>query len=730
MFGRRMGTQGWGCDALLLCVGLLLIAALPGAAGAASWTIQATPNGSEAEHSSLYDLSCDPLTTTACTAVGEQTVSGKTAPYAQYWNGSTWANQSAETPAGATAGELQANHCLSKTSCVAAGSYSTIAGTFSLVETWNGTSWAVQATPNPTEVAETRLKGISCKAITACIAVGYSLKEKGKESTKAAVVMRGNSGVWSLQTMPKPAGAVAYELTGVDCPTTTLCFAVGAYEESGGAKRAMVARWNGTEWTLQPITNGIETKQSILLDVSCSDIKSCIAVGGYRDATNTQLTYGVWFDGNVWTKVGTKNPSGSTNSVLQNVNCSDRHRCVAVGDWLNAGVWQPMVQHSEGILEWSLDSVANPSESSFTVLEGVECRITCIASGWYTETGKNKTLVETMDMTAWTQREIPNPTIQNTISGISCSFTVTCLAVGMSSSTARAYMGATIWEEMASPAIPGSISSQLRDVSCVAGVTFCMAGGVNELSSEKPYAAKWAGSGWTTYKLPLPSGSINGVVNDISCTSSTACTAVGDYKKESTSFSYAARWNGSTWSVQSVPKLGTSFNVLMSVSCVSSTSCVAVGYSGTSPLAVHWNGTSWSTKTYFILGATSAEVYGVSCVSTTYCMAVGRFQDGVGGRHPQVSTWNGTEWIWRMAPRPGFTQGQFEDVSCTSSTACIAVGAYEGAGPIAAAWNGTFWEMHDTGLTSGTLLGVSCTAATTCRAAGNKGNSNLVMTLP
>lgn len=729
MLSIRVGTPSLVRGVLLLSVGLLLLAVLPGSARAASWSIQSTPNGSGAEHSSLYDISCEPLTTTVCTAVGQQVVSGKSSPYAQYWNGTTWANQSTETPAGATAGELQANHCLSKTSCVAAGSYTTAGGTFSLVETWNGTSWATQATPNPTEVAETKLKGISCKAITACIAVGYSVKEAGKESTKVAVVMRGNSGVWSLQSMPKPAGAVAYELTGVDCPSTTLCFAVGAYEESGGAKRAMVAKWNGTEWTLQAITNGIETTQSVLLDVSCNDIKSCIAVGGYRTG-GAQMTYGVWFDGSVWTKVGTPNPGGSANSILQSVNCSYRSFCVAVGDWLNAGVWQPMIQHSAGVLSWSLDSPANPPGSSSTILEGVACRVTCITSGWYTEGGKNKTLAEVMSMPTWTQREVPNPTIQNTISGISCSFAVTCVAVGVSSSTARAYMGATIWEEMSSPAIPGSVSSQLRDISCVSGVTFCMAGGVNELSSEKPYAAVWAGGGWTTYKLPLPAGSINGVVNDVSCTSSTACTAVGDYKKESTSFSYAARWNGSTWAVQTVPKLGTSFNVLASVSCTSGTHCVAVGYAGTSPLVARWNGTSWSTQTYFIPSATSGELYGVSCVSETYCMAVGRFEDGVGGRHPQSSTWNGTEWTNRVAPRPGFVQAQFEDVSCTSSTACIAVGAYEGAGPLAAAWDGTAWTIHDTGLTSGTLLGVSCTSAMTCRAAGNKVNNNLAMTFP
>ncbi len=717
--------------ALFAVVGLLGVAALPGMAKAESWSIQTTPNGAEAEHSALYDMACEPLTTSVCTAVGQQTISGKTSPYAQYWNGSSWANQSAATPAGATGGELQSNHCLSKTSCMAAGSYTTAGGRFSLVESWNGTSWATQETPNPSEVAETRLKGIACKAISACVAVGYSAKEKEKESTKSAVAMLGNSGSWSLKTVPKPASAIAYELNGVDCASTTLCMAVGDFEESGGAKWAMAAKWNGTEWTLQTISKVPESKQSTLLDVSCTDTKNCTAVGGYRNASNVQVTYAVWWDGSVWTQQVSPNPEGSTNSVLQNVSCGDRYDCIAVGDWLNAGVWQPMALSRNSTFGWSLDTVAVPGSSTFGLLEGVACRVLCIAAGWYTEGGKNKTLAEVRKISTWTEREIPSPTIQNTVSGISCSFSVTCVAVGMSSSTARGYMGATSWEEMASPAIPGSKSSQLRDVSCVSGVTFCMAGGVDEiLVSEKPYAAAWAGSGWTTYKLPLPSGSVNATVNDVSCTSSKACTAVGDYKKESTSFSYAARWNGSSWSVQSVPKVGSSFNILNSVSCVGSI-CVAVGYSGNQPLVVRWNGTSWSSESYFLpSGGTSGELYGVSCPTESFCMAVGRYEDGISGKHPQWGLWKGSSWSPQQAPRPAFAEAQLEDVSCTSSTACEIVGKYESAGPLAVEWNGSIWTTQDTGLTSGTLLGISCTSSTTCRAAGEKILKNLAMTFP
>src|SRR5215218_233016 len=132
-----------------LTTAICLLGVLPAGAQAASWSIQFTQNGPETEHSALYDLACEPFTTSACVAVGKQTKGGTASTYAQYWNGSSWVNQTAAVPAGATASELQSASCLTSTSCSAAGSYATKSGTFSLIESWNGTSWSQQTSPNP-----------------------------------------------------------------------------------------------------------------------------------------------------------------------------------------------------------------------------------------------------------------------------------------------------------------------------------------------------------------------------------------------------------------------------------------------------------------------------------------------------------------------------------------------------------------------------------------------------
>lgn len=358
------------------------------------WVIDSTPNGIEAEHSLVEDIACEPASTNTCTAVGKQTPEGSTpAPYAMYWNGSSWTRQSTETPAGATDAELQADDCLSKTSCVSAGYYTTKSGTFSLVEAWNGTSWSIQTTPNPVGATATHLKGVGCKVITACIAVGYS----GSGSTSSAVAMRGNSGSWSLQSVPTPGGATGTELTGVECNSSTSCVAVGRYYTSASVYWGMAAVWNGTSWSLQTIPKPSGSpKRSVLLDVSCSSASNCTAVGAYLNSSSVQVTFVVRWNGTSWSHQASPNPASSTNTVLQNVSCIESSPCVAVGDWLDgSGVWRPMTQYWNGS-EWIIEPSEVPSGQTFGLLAGVACRTSCLGVGWYTNaSGKNKTLGET-----------------------------------------------------------------------------------------------------------------------------------------------------------------------------------------------------------------------------------------------------------------------------------------------------------------------------------------------
>lgn len=367
-------------------------------AAAATWTIQTTPNATGAEHSQLYDIACYAEATKPCVSVGKLTESGgKTAPYAQSWNGTNWTNITAGVPEKATAGELQSVDCVGPEEfllCFGAGSYASSGVTKSLILFGGiGGLPTVQETPNPEGASETAFKGISCRQslVSACFAVGYTVKS-GK---KTAFAVGQSEGKWVTQTMPEPAGATSSELHGVDCASTTACMAVGSYSLSAEEPQwAWSATWNGTSWTLRTVAKPTGAKRSTLLDVSCASTISCTGVGGYRNSSNVQVSLVERWNGSTWSHQASPNPEKTTNTVFQGVSCLTGALCVGVGDWNNGKIWQPMAQEWNGSA-WALDTTPLPAGAGETILEGVACRSSCLASGWYTDSGgKIKTLGE------------------------------------------------------------------------------------------------------------------------------------------------------------------------------------------------------------------------------------------------------------------------------------------------------------------------------------------------
>jgi len=130
------------------------------------------------------------------------------------------------------------------------------------------------------------------------------------------------------------------------------------------------------------------------------------------------------------------------------------------------------------------------------------------------------------------------------------------------------------------------------------------------------------------------------------------------------------------------------------VSCTSASSCTAVGnfdpVSHYQTLIEQWNGTVWSIVSSPNTSATQDNLFGgVSCTSASSCTAVGSFYNGSYDQ-TLVEQWNGTAWSIVSSPNTsasqdnGFGGGEIEGgVSCTSMSACAAVGGY---------FNGSLWQ--------------------------------------
>jgi hypothetical protein len=192
---------------------------------------------------------------------------------------------------------------------------------------------------------------------------------------------------------------------------------------------------------------------------------------------------------------------------------------------------------------------------------------------------------------------------------------------------AERWNGST-WSIQSTPSPIGATASSLDGVSCTSAIACTAVGSFGNGSFETAFAEQWNGNGWSIQNTPIPSGAVGSNLNDVSCSSATACSAVGSYNASSTGpeLTLVERWNGNTWSIQNTP-IPTNPNAeLWGVSCTSATTCTAVGLvnSGTATLAEAWSGTSWSIESAQNPGPDSYFL-GVSCTSAIGCTAVGSF---------------------------------------------------------------------------------------------------------
>jgi hypothetical protein len=716
-------------------------------AGAPDWTIQATVNN-QSPNGILRSDSC--ISPTSCLAVGSFNDStGTTETLAEAWNGTAWRTQTMPVPTGATYRVLSGVSCISAAACTTVGNYDNRSGAdITLAEAWNGKAWSVQATPNPSGATDVVLSGVSCTSATVCEAVGSYYNSSG---TQVALAEAYDGKTWSVQATPDPTGAFGSGLSGVSCLSVNACTAVG---ESSGAALAEV--WKGKAWSIQtvPLPSGGSDGQ--LFGVSCLSPSRCTAVGGYYSSSGTTVPLVEVSTGTTWSVQPSAVPrdAGATGSLLRAVSCRSPKACMAVGEQPSSSVFSATLGEVWNGSTWKITSTPGGGDS-VSILEGVSClssSAACMAVGWSSPVDFDfgPTLAELWNGVSWKLQVTLNITgaLPAVLNGISCASSQVCITVGETSNAsgtdvplAESWNGST-WKITPMPNPAGSADTNLNAVSCTSSAS-CTAVGlyVNGSEAGVTLAEAWNGKAWSIQTTPKLAASTNSGLDAVSCTSASACTAVGDtYKSGGTKVTLAEAWNGKTWNVETTPDpAGATSSVLSGVSCPSSTECFAVGsaYSSNTEsvatLGEAWNGNSWAIlPTPNPKGATDSVLTAVSCTSPTACAAVGDSSEVA-----LAERYNGKTWTIQSIPNPSNAPGvTLSGVSCSSPKSCEAVGDYFISSSVnvtlSESWNGTTWEVQSTPNPSlavaSALASVSCSAATSCSAAGWTHNPSFIST--
>jgi len=352
--------------------------------------------------------------------------------------------------------------CASPASCWAVGGHDNINGAvLNQALHWNARKWSLVTMPSPGGTAKdgfSELMGVACPSSVSCWAVGLYGNGTGATPNQA---LHWNGRKWSLVTVPSPgstAGGDFSELIGVRCSSLANCWAVGRFTSRDGASLSQALHWNGRRWSLvaTPDPGGTSpAADNVLTGVSCPSSANCWAVGSYGtfgtvSNPGTALNQALHWNGRRWSLVATPDPAGisaGADNELSGVACSSPADCWAVGHYVTSGkqggTGFNQALHWNG-RKWSLVATPQPAGSAAgaqNALSGLACSppASCWAVGWYGPVGGATGAILNQALhwngSKWSLVFVPEPGGTaggdiNNLSSIRCTSSARCWAVG------------------------------------------------------------------------------------------------------------------------------------------------------------------------------------------------------------------------------------------------------------------------------------------------------------
>ncbi|MFL6098547.1 MAG: hypothetical protein ACJ71T_01175 [Actinomycetales bacterium] len=386
---------------------------------------------------------------------------------------------------------------------------------------------------------------------------------------------------------------VDVRIDSLDCPSTTLCFAIDAL----GA----VARWDGTTWHAPTPVLDAEQQGLVVETVSCASTTFCVAISPDRSA--------VW-NGGAW--------SASSAVVTYPADMLLALSCPAVS-WCAAmdvlgRVWTTTTGRS-----WA----AGPGDGFYptglgTVLtRRLECvaKASCLAMGMLdlNYVGQD---VRTFNGQSWSAVTVVDPYDAGELIDISCPTTTFCAVVDQ-----QGY--AVVWQDGVWR-YPRALQAQVENAQRPLDVQ------VECPAKDSCVAADNSGNAWTydgtTWTATGHIGSAQTSLEDLSCPTISFCMAWGGTGIVST-------WHGSSWQ-----RMANTPTDIGATTCGSSTYCLGFTADGVRT----WNGATWGATIALPISTSGNPVS--DCAGPGDCLAVAV------NRATQL---NGTHWSASFAVPPG-----------------------------------------------------------------------------
>lgn len=544
----------------------------------------------------------------------------------------------------------------------------------------------------PSSAKATGLTGMSCPSASLCVAVDDS------GSVVTSTNPTGGASAWSTPVVVDGS----HKLTGISCPSATFCAAV---DDAGNVVTSTDPAGGASAWSAPAL---IGEQVGYLAGISCPSSGLCVATGGYDTTgsiiTSTNPTGGA----SAWTTtlIGGQ-PSG--------VTCASAALCLVKDE----SGFDVSTNPTGGFNAWAIEEVGATGWSAPSCPSTSLCVAISRTGGISNAGGSVITTTEPTTPGAWSAPvEIDAGAA---LQSVTCPSAALCVAVnehGELLTSTNPTGGASAWSAPVKLDTRGTQpfeAQMIYSVNVACGSTsLCVAYDTRGtvMTSTNPAGGE---SAWGTATQVDGANALFAV----SCSSTSLCVAAAEDGGIVTSTEPSAdAWN------KPVPV--DSGNAIRSISCPAATLCVAGDDQGNIVTTTTPTGAASAWKVAHVDSAaggfsSQAAIVGISCPSQSLCVAV---DDG--GNVLTSTNPTGGPGAWSAPTYIDNPYGQLGGVACPSSGLCVAFD-YQGdlltstnpAGG-ASAWSVPIKVGGSNFYTQG-ITAVSCASVTFCVAISRSG---------
>ncbi len=386
-FGRERLARTLVVAGAVAAVGAVAFAPTSGAALgsparlATLWFSPVTASVPDASHGGTWTaVSC--FTAWACVEVGTD-ADGRGAVAAGVESLGRWRWSSTTTlPTDATGvGRYDGVSCPTAEHCVAVGTDGDGQSIVSVGTSHRGRwRWSGARLLGPDSTGGGGLAAVSCASDERCVAVGSDDDDDGIAAVGRASVA---VGAWSTDVPVRSDSAGGGALSGVSCPTSASCVAVGSDDDDRPVAVVATAGGGGWSWSRDAVVGSVGSHGRALSSVACPSPTSCVAVGSTATSQAIEAVGhgagGAWR----WTTTHEVAPDSTGSGGLVAVSCATPTTCLALGTDAGGRGTYASGWPSRGGWTWSVVSPIAARVGTTVALAAVDCAsaVSCVTVG-------------------------------------------------------------------------------------------------------------------------------------------------------------------------------------------------------------------------------------------------------------------------------------------------------------------------------------------------------------